>query len=227
MSDKKLIYIVDDEEDIIELVCINLEKDGLKCKGFVSGDLFFNHLRQKKPDLIILDIMLPDIDGIEICRRLKNDIKYSDIPVIMLSAKGEEIDRVLGLEMGADDYVTKPFSPRELVARVKAVMRRNRASKPTKIINIDNLIEIDLQRYEVYVKNKRIELTNAEFNILVKLTQNRGWVFTREQLLEHLWGDEKVVVDRTIDVHIRHLREKLGSAGKLIKNVRGVGYKLI
>ncbi len=171
--------------------------------------------------------MLPDHDGFEICKILKKDNKTSGVPIIMLTAKGEEMDKVLGLELGADDYITKPFSPRELVARVKAVLRRlERKQEKNKVISINNIIHVDMQKYKVFIKDKEIKLTTTEFNILTILAQHRGWVLSRDQLLDHLWGDEKIVVDRTIDVHIRHLREKLGKYSNVIKNIRGVGYKL-
>jgi two-component system phosphate regulon response regulator PhoB/two-component system alkaline phosphatase synthesis response regulator PhoP len=172
--------------------------------------------------------MLPDMDGTEICKKLKNDPKLKNIPIIMLTAKQDETDIILGLEFGADDYVTKPFSPKQLMARVKAVLRRYKENDETKqIININNAIIIDLQKYKVYDKDENpIDLTNTEFKILQYLAQRRGWVFSRDKLLTMIWGEEKYVIDRTIDVHIKHLREKLGSSGDLIKNVRGVGYKI-
>ncbi|MFH1249589.1 MAG: response regulator transcription factor [bacterium] len=175
---------------------------------------------------MILDLMLPDIDGIEVCKQLKSDKKTSNFPIIMLTAKGDEFDKVLGLELGADDYITKPFSTRELVARVRAVLRRYRMKTAESTININNDLVIDLQRYSVTVNGHPVNLTSTEFNILKVLATKRGWVFSREQLLQHLWGDDKIVISRTIDVHIKHLREKLGSAAHYIKNIRGVGYKL-
>jgi DNA-binding response OmpR family regulator len=168
--------------------------------------------------------MLPDIDGIEICKYLKKETKFASIPVIILTARGDEVDRVLGLEIGADDYITKPFSPKELVARVKAVLRRYNISP--EIIRIGNILEVDLNKFEVYVKKEKISLTTTEFNILKILLSKKGWVFTREKILEELWKGEKAVIDRTVDVHIKNLREKLKEAGKFIKNVRGVGYKI-
>jgi phosphate regulon transcriptional regulator PhoB len=221
----RLIAVVDDEEDIAELVSINLKKEGYKTKEYYDGKSFFKSLSKSKPDLVILDIMMPEMDGIEVCKAMKKDDRYSDIPVIMLTAKTSETDKVLGLEFGADDYVTKPFSPRELMARVKAVLRRPGKKDAEKKVKI-NEIEIDLLKHEVIVKGEPVELTATEFRILQILASKNGWVFSREQLLDSLWGNEKVVVDRTIDVHIKHLREKLGSAGKMIRNIRGVGYKI-
>lgn len=226
----KYISIVDDEEDIVELVSLHLKKNYYKTLEFYSAKSFFASLKERIPDLVILDLMLPDMDGIDICKQLKSDRKYKNIPIIMLTAKQDEIDRIIGLEIGADDYVTKPFSPRELVARVKAVLRRpnidNNDVENKSILNIDGLIYIDLLKYEVYDnKNNKIFLTIKEFNLLKTFIQKRGWVFSREKLLNKIWG-EVIVIDRTIDVHINHLRKKLGKVGELIKNVRGIGYKL-
>ena len=222
---EKLAAIVDDEEDIRELVSVNLKKAGYKTKEYPDGKAFLRSLAKSLPDVVILDLMMPGLDGIEVCRNLRADDRYKELPVIMLTAKAEEADRVLGLEMGADDYVTKPFSPRELTARVKALLRRRKPQEEEKVSSIGDII-IDTNRHEVTVKGKQAPLTATEFNILKILVSKRGWVFSREQILDSLWGNEKTVVDRTIDVHIKHLREKLGSAGKIIINVRGAGYKI-
>lgn len=227
MSDfNKLIAIVDDEPDIAELVSINLEKAGFYVERFQTAYSFLKFLEEKLPDLIILDLMLPDDDGLEVCKRLKKDIKFSAIPVIILSARDQEIDKVLGLELGADDYVTKPFSPKELAARVKAVLRRNQSKEDSHQIEIGQILVIDLERHEVFVDGKKTGLTPVEFSILKILTSKRGWVFSRDRILDYLWGNEKAVLDRTVDVHIKNLREKLGKAARFIKNIRGVGYKL-
>lgn len=223
---KKLIAIIDDEPDIVELVSLHLKRAGFEVEGFLEGEYFLKFLNVKHPDLILLDLMLPDADGLEICKYLKRQEEFASIPVIMLTAKGGETDKVLGLELGADDYVTKPFSPRELVARVKAVLRRPTPEKATERIEIGKLLSIDLKKHQVFVEGKKVQLTLSEFKILQLLSSKEGWVFTRDQILDHLWGEEKAVLDRTIDVHINHLREKLGEAAELIKNVRGVGYKL-
>mgnify|MGYP006281229169 CR=1 FL=1 len=221
------IAIIEDEPDILELVAVNLEKANYKVTKFNEGHSFLKSLQNKIPDLLILDLMLPDIDGIEICKKIKSDESLKNIAVIMLTAKSEEVDKVLGLEIGADDYVTKPFSPRELVARVKAVLRRSKDTvKDGKIIQINDLLKIDLDRYEVYVKGDKINLTSTEYRLLKLLAQKSGWVYSRNQLLDYLWGNDKIVLDRTIDVHIKNLREKLGPAKNLIKNIRGIGYKL-
>jgi len=195
-------------------------------KDFFRAQDFLKFIETEKTDLIVLDLMLPDADGLEICKELKKQAEYSSIPIIMLTAKGEETDKILGLELGADDYVTKPFSPKELVARVKAVLRRQQKREELPKIEIGGLLTILPEKHEVYVEGNKVELTSTEFRILQLLSSKKGWVFTRDQILDYLWGQEKAVVDRTVDVHIKHLREKLGKASSLIKNIRGVGYKL-
>ncbi len=222
----RLIAIVDDEPDILELVAINLNRAGFRTETFTNAIDFYEFLEKQKPDLIILDLMLPDVDGLDICRLLKSQPQTNTIPIIMLTARGEETDRVLGLELGADDYVTKPFSPRELVARVKSVLRRHEQITADEKISVRGIIKIDPQRHEVEVEGKRINLTTTEFRLLLILAKKPGWVFTRNQILDELWGEDKAVFDRTVDVHIKHLRAKLGKAGNLIRNIRGVGYKI-
>jgi DNA-binding response OmpR family regulator len=222
----KLVAVVDDEEDILELVSHNLEKAGYRAKGFQNSKTFLKFIGGQIPDLVILDIMLPEMDGYEICKYLKSQDKYSSIPIIMLTAKSEEVDKVLGLELGADDYVTKPFSPRELVARVKAVLRRQEQKDETKKRTIGDILVIDLDKYEVCVDGKKVDLTTTEFRILEILSSRKGLVYSRDKLLDQLWGQEKAILDRTIDVHIKNLRDKLGKAGKFIKNIRGIGYKI-
>ena len=222
----ELIAIIDDEPDILQLVILQLKKNGFRTAGFADAGGFYEFLNEKQPDLIILDLMLPDIDGIEICKHLKNNPKTAPIPIIMLTARTEELDKVLGLEIGADDYVTKPFSPRELIARVKAVLRRLAPIAPENLLKICDGLTLDLKKYEVRAKGQPLTLTATEFNILKILAMKPGHVFSREYLLEQLWGEDKIVVTRTIDVHIKNLREKLGEFGTLIRNLRGVGYKL-
>lgn len=222
----KTVVIVDDEPDIVELVTLHLRKSGYRVKPFIDGEGLFKYLKISTPDLIILDLMLPDADGFEICRYLKNEDEYSDIPVIMLTARSHETDKILGLELGADDYVTKPFSPRELVARSKAVLRRDEKANRTQKITIAGVLEIDLQKYLVTVEGKKVDLTSTEFKILRLLSERKGWVYSRDKILDHLGNFEKGVLDRTVDVHIKNLREKLGDAGKFIRNIRGVGYKI-
>lgn len=221
-----LIYIVDDEQDIVDLVSLHLERSSFQVRGFQDAATFYHQLNQKIPDLIILDLMLPDEGGLEVCKYLKRDEKYSDISIIILSARIEETDKILGLELGADDYVTKPFSPKEMVARVRSVLRRKSVKSTDKKIAIDENMIIELEKYRVFIADREIPLTSTEFKILKLLATKQGWVFNREQILDYLWGDEKAVLDRTIDVHVKNLREKLGTKGHLIKNVRGVGYKL-
>lgn len=231
----KLIAIIDDEPDIVELVSIHLKKAMFKTRGFSDAEGLYRFLglpdghcqeSEQIPDLIILDLMLPDADGIEICKNLKMRNEYSSIPIIMLTAKGEETDKILGLEFGADDYVTKPFSPRELVARVKAVLRRRQKIDESGKLDIGGMLIIDIEKHEVSVEGQKVELTSTEFRILRLFVSNKSKVFSRYDILDYLWGDEKIVLDRTIDVHIKNLREKLGKAGLLIKNIRGIGYKL-
>ncbi len=223
----ELIAVIDDEPDILELVSVHLKKNHFRVRAFPDAESLYASLRSETPDLIILDLMLPDADGFEVCKYLTKSDRLGAVPIIMLTAKVGETDKVLGLELGADDYVTKPFSPRELVARVKAVLRRREpARQHVERIEIEGILSIDLQRHEVMMKGSKVDLTSTEFRILQLLASKKGWVFSREQILDHLWGNEKTVVDRTVDVHIKHLREKLGPAANLVKNIRGVGYKL-
>jgi len=222
---EKLIFIVDDEPDILELVDLNLKKAGFRTKRFEDTLNLIRQIEITPPSLIILDLMLPHTDGMDLCKQLKANREYRHIPIIMLTARTDEMDRILGLELGADDYVTKPFSPRELTARVKAVLRR-KVEQEDDIRTVGNLLTLDLNQYNVTVEGEKITLTNTELKILQLLTSHIGWVFSRDQILDFLWGHEKVVIDRTIDVHINHLRKKLGKAGNLIHNVRGIGYKI-
>ncbi len=221
----KLIAVIDDEPDILHLVRLHLEKASFRVQGFSNAGSFMVSLESKTPDLIILDLMLPDTDGCEVCRRLRQNTAFASIPIIMLTAKTQEHDKIAGLNLGADDYVTKPFSPRELVARVRAVLRRT-ARGSDAVLAIDDLLTIDPERFEIKVSGKPVTTTPVEFKILHLLASGRGKVFTREKILDHLWGNEKAVLDRTVDVHIKNLRDKLGQAGLLIRNIRGVGYKL-
>jgi two-component system phosphate regulon response regulator PhoB/two-component system alkaline phosphatase synthesis response regulator PhoP len=223
---KKTVAIIDDEPDIVELVSPHLKRAGFDAKGFLNAEDFFDFIGKNTPDLLLLDLMLPDADGFEICKYLRKKDEFASLPIIMLTAKGEETDKVLGLELGADDYVTKPFSPKELVARVKAVLRRQDKEEVLNKITIGDDLTIFPEKHEAYVEGKKIDLTSTEFKILTLLASKKGWVFTRDQILDFLWGQEKAVLDRTVDVHIKHLREKLGKTSELIKNVRGVGYKL-
>lgn len=224
----RIVAILDDEEDILKLVQTHLVKAGFRVEAFSQPEAFLKYLERHQPDLILLDLMLPGTDGLEICRHLKSRPEKSAIPIIMLTARSQEADRVTGLEMGADDYVTKPFSLRELEARIKAVLRRREkpvaADGGEKRLARGQLI-INLEKHQVRIKGQPVELSLSEFRILELLTSRPGRVFTRDQILDHLWGQEKVVIPRTVDVHIRHLREKLGPLARLIQSIRGVGYK--
>ncbi len=229
---KKLIFAVDDEPDILELISINITKAGYDIATFEDSHSLMKRLEIEIPELIILDVMLPETDGFEVCRILRNSNKFKEIPILMLTARGEITDKILGLEFGADDYMVKPFSPREMIARIKSILRRTNPKSQTKSTEISirriwkNVI-IDLEKFEVRNNGNILDLTTTEFKILELLSERQGNVFSRDKLLNHLWGNEKIVIDRTIDVHIRNLRKKLGEAGKLIKNVRGVGYKIV
>jgi DNA-binding response OmpR family regulator len=221
----QVIAALDDEPDILELLKINLRKAGYRFEGFQEADDLYRYLAREKPNLILLDLMLPGTDGLEICRHIRKSEGLSGIPIIMLTARGDESDKVVGLELGADDYITKPFSIKELVARIHAVLRRPGGGDAARRIVIGPLV-IDLDKFEVTSEGAKVDLTATEFKILQLLASRKGRVFTRDQILDFLWGQEKAVVDRTIDVHIRNLREKLGEAASLIINIRGVGYKL-
>lgn len=217
----KTIAIVDDEKDIVELASFYIEREGFKTKKFNSGDAFVNSLLREHFDCVILDLMLPVIDGISILKFIRSNEKTKDIPVIILTAKGSEGDIVLGLESGADDYVTKPFSPRVLAAKVKVFTRE----KEEKSFFEKEALKLDFLKYQVFCKDKKLALTPTEFKILKAMTEREGKVFTRDEILEIGWNYEASPSDRTIDVHIKNLREKLGFCGKYIKTVRGVGYK--
>jgi DNA-binding response OmpR family regulator len=221
------IAVVEDESDILDLVALHLRKEHFNVQGFLNGSSFLRSIEASVPSLVVLDLMLPDMDGFEICRRVRAKPICANIPIVILTARVEETDRVLGLELGADDYVIKPFSPRELVARVKAVLRRTTKREPEpETIQVGEFLTVDPLKYKVTVESQRVELTTTEFRILELLASKKGWVFSRDRILEHLWGNDKAVLDRTVDVHIKHLREKIGKAGTLIKNIRGVGYKV-
>ena len=220
------ILVVDDEEDILELVEYNLLKNGYEVTCVTSGEEALQTAREKLPDLVILDLMLPGVDGLEVCKDLKNSDKTSGILILMLTAKSEEADIVTGLELGADDYVLKPFSPRVLLARVKAVLRRRESTAGIsgKVIKYGDL-RISPGRHEVVLNGEKIELTNLEFRLLVFLAARPGWVFTRGQIIDEVHGYDYAVTDRSVDVLVVGLRKKLGSVGKSIKTVRGVGYR--
>lgn len=223
---KERILVVEDEEDILELVRFNLSREGYHVMGAASGEEAWKLASSELPDLIVLDLMLPGIDGLEFTKIIKNDPKTKDIPIIMLTAKGEESDIITGLELGADDYITKPFSPRILVARARAVLRRKikEPAEESSVLKIHDLV-IHPGRHEVHVGGEPVELTFTEFGILSYLARRPGWVFTRSQIVDAVRGDDYFVTDRAVDVQIVGLRKKLGSAGKYIETVRGVGYR--
>ena len=221
------IVVVEDEPDIVEVISYNLKREGYNVVGVDRGDEGLNVIRNQCPNLVILDLMLPGMDGLSICQQMKSDPIVRDIPVIIISAKGEESDIVIGLELGADDYLAKPFSPRELLARVKAVLRRGppKDEQGRERIVIQDLV-IDASRHEVEIQGEIKDLTATEFKILYQLASQPGRAFTREQLLNRVVGLGVVVVDRNIDVHIRAVRKKLGDYSGLIQTIRGVGYRL-
>jgi two-component system phosphate regulon response regulator PhoB len=223
---KETILVVDDEEDILELVRYNLEREGYRVVCAVSGEKALEKTKNENPDLMVLDLMLTGIDGLEVARRLKQKEKTSHIPIIMLTAKGEEADIVAGLELGADDYVTKPFSPRILMARVKAVLRRQTAEDegPEAVLHVHELT-IDPRRRHVTANNVSLDLTFTEFQILYFLARRPGWVFTRSQIVDAVRGDDYPVTDRSVDVQIVGLRKKLDTCAHYIETVRGVGYR--
>ncbi len=224
------VVVVEDEADIRELVVYNLLKEGFRAVGIGTGEEALRLIGSATPDLVVLDLMLPGIDGLSVCEKLKSQPQTQAIPVIMLTAKGEESDIVRGLNMGADDYIPKPFSPRVLIARVQAVLRRSSkaeiadATKAEQPICIHEIV-IHLGRHEVLVDGEPVELTSTEFRVLNFLARRPGWVFTREQILDAVHGDNYAITDRAVDVQVVGLRRKLGKAGKYIETVRGVGYR--
>ena len=223
-----MIYCVEDEQNICELEVYTLQSVGLDAKGCSTGKELFEELENKLPQLILLDIMLPDEDGLNILRRLRSDERYAHIPVIMATAKGTEFDKVKGLDCGADDYIAKPFGMLEMVARIKAVLRRcegRGVQQAVQTIKRDNL-EVNLEEHKVIVDGEEVVLTLKEFELLKKFLLHSGIVFSRDKLLNDIWGYEFTGETRTVDVHIRTLRQKLGSAGDLVETIRGVGYRM-
>jgi DNA-binding response OmpR family regulator len=222
---KQKILVVDDEPEAVELVAFNLKQAGYDVVSAADGDEALKKAKAQQPALVVLDWMLPEMEGVEVCKLIRRDPVTSNIPVIMLTAKASEIDRVLGLELGADDYLTKPFSPRELVLRIKKILER----KKTKESDIQTLtmgdLTIDVPRHLASWKGKRIDLTATEFKLLTVLVQRRGRVQSRDQLLRDVWEYDSMIDTRTVDTHMRRLREKLGPAAKFLDTVRGVGYR--
>lgn len=223
---KERILVVDDEDDILELARYNLTRDGYIVQCVSTGEAALTDARKLLPDLILLDLMLPGIGGLDVCRALRKDPKTNHIPIIMVTARGEDADVVAGLELGADDYVTKPFSPRVLLARVRAVLRRRlpETEEEVSVIMIHDML-INTSRHEVHVAGEPIELTATEFSILLFLARRPGMVFTRNQIINSVKGDDYPVTDRSVDVQVAGLRKKLGSAGVYVDTVRGVGYR--
>jgi DNA-binding response OmpR family regulator len=219
------ILIVEDDKNILKLLRYNLEKARFACFTTITGEDAFNILSSEEIALIILDIMLPTIDGLEICKRIKQDDAYSHIPVIMLTAKGEEVDKIVGFELGADDYIVKPFSPRELILRIKAILKRNAPKETARDILTAGKVKIDIPRHKVTVDAKTIELAPMEFKLLAILVERKGRVQSREILLEDVWGISADVTTRTVDTHVKRLRQRLGKTGKLVETIRGLGYR--
>ncbi len=222
---KETILIVEDDKNISKLIKYNLEKEGFRCMVSFNGEDAIKTLDQDAADFIILDIMLPGIDGLEVCRRVKQDKKLSNTPILMLTAKGEEVDKVVGFELGADDYMVKPFSPRELVLRIKAILKRLKPVEVEKDLLKKGKLTVDLSKHKVTIDKKEVELTNMEFKLLVILMQRIGRVQSRDTLLDDVWDIASDVTTRTVDTHIKRLREKLGKSGDLIETIRGVGYR--
>ncbi len=220
-----MVFCVEDDDGIRELMIYTLNSAGFEAKGFVNGELFFETLKKETPQLIMLDIMLPGEDGIAILKRLKRNKVTENIPVIMTTAKGTEYDKVIGLDLGADDYLTKPFGMMEMVSRVKAVLRRTLPAKDTGILRVGSL-ELNTKEHSVFAAGEYIELTRKEYELLYMFMNNQGRVFTRDQLLQSIWGTEYIGETRTVDVHIGTLRAKLGEFANYIETVRGVGYRM-
>jgi two-component system phosphate regulon response regulator PhoB len=219
------ILAVDDEPDLLELVRLNLSQAGFEVDTAATGGEAMKSLRNVRPDLMVLDLMLPDTSGTDLCRELRSDPSFAELPIIMLTARADEVDRVVGFELGADDYVTKPFSPRELVLRVRAVLRRGSpaAGEPDALVH--GALQLDAGRHRCFVDGVEVDLTAKEFELLSQLMGQPGRVMTRDRLLERVWGSDITVTTRTIDTHVKRLREKLGVAGDLIETVRGIGYR--
>jgi phosphate regulon transcriptional regulator PhoB len=220
------VLVVEDEPDIRRLVVLHLERDGFRCRTATTGSDALREVKAAIPDLVVLDLMLPEVDGLEVCRRLRRDTSTAAIPIIMLTAKSDEVDRIVGLEVGADDYVGKPFSPKELVARVRAVLRRSHPDPSPPVLTVGP-ITLDAARHAVSLNGQAIVLTPKEFDLLQALLEAAGRVLSREFLLNRVWGYARadVIESRTVDVHVRRLRAKLGDAGSRIATVKSIGYR--
>ncbi|HBE02148.1 MAG: hypothetical protein A2096_06720 [Spirochaetes bacterium GWF1_41_5] len=219
------IALIEDDSDLREIISQHLTQACFTVKAYSIASLFLKEIDELSPSAVVLDLTLPDYDGFEICKIIRNSVLTRNLPIIIISGRTKESDKILGLEIGADDYLAKPFSCRELEARLKAVLRRNKHDRSGMRI-INNWVSIDLRRHLLVVNNEIMELTPCEFKIMILLSEQPGWVYSRDQILQRLWGNGKIVIDRTIDVHITHLREKLGQQAKILKNIRGAGYRL-
>lgn len=220
-----LVYIVEDDNNISEIESFALKNSGYITEVFETGKIFFKHLQNKKPDIVLIDIMLPDMDGLEILKKMKNTPDYKKIPVILVTAKTTEIDKVKGLDLGADDYISKPFGIMELISRVKALLRRTLNLEEEKVLSYESVV-MDVEKRAVYVNNDAVELTYKEFELLKLLLQNSGIVLRREVIMDRVWGTEFEGESRTLDMHIKTLRQKLGEGGAIIKTIRNVGYEI-
>jgi phosphate regulon transcriptional regulator PhoB len=220
------VLVVEDEPDIRRLVVLHLERDGFRCRTATTGPEALREVQKAAPDLVVLDLMLPDLDGLEVCRQLRGDRRTAAVPIIMLTAKSDEVDRIVGLEVGADDYVAKPFSPKELVARVRAVLRRAHPGEPSRSL-AGGAVRLDLARHLVTVDGQPVDLTPKEFDLLHALMEAGGRVLSREHLLNRVWGYARAdeIESRTVDVHIRRLRAKLGPEERRVATIKGVGYR--
>jgi two-component system, OmpR family, phosphate regulon response regulator PhoB len=220
------VLVVEDEPDIRRLVVLHLERDGFRCRTATNGLDALREVKTAVPDLVVLDLMLPELDGLEVCRRLRRDTSTASVPIIMLTAKSDEVDRIVGLEVGADDYVGKPFSPKELVARVRAVLRRSRPDQASTVFSVGP-VTLDPTRHAVTLSGQALVLTPKEFDLLQELLESAGRVLSREYLLNRVWGYARAdeIESRTVDVHVRRLRAKLGGAGHRIATVKSVGYR--
>jgi two-component system phosphate regulon response regulator PhoB len=219
------ILVVDDEPDLLELVRISLSQAGFEVDTAETGEEGLSRARRNRPDLVVLDVMLPDLPGTEVCRRMRADPELAGLPILMLTAKSEEVDRIVGFELGVDDYVTKPFSPREFTLRVQAILRRAHTEPLEANVMRQGTIELDPERHRCKVEGTSVSLTAKEFQLLANLMARPGRVFSREQLLDRVWGSDITVTLRTIDTHMKRLREKLGDDAERIETVRGVGYR--